>query len=75
MDCEACGGLFGLIGQSNGLPEVRQRALAQEIRMWRRESSITFLEHPEVGEKQSNHLLEGSVNIVNGLFRTLKSST
>ena len=50
-------------------------ALAQEIRRLRRESSITILEHPEEGEKQSNHLAEGSVNIVKGLIRTLKSST
>ena len=35
---------------------------------------ITF-EHPEEGEKQSNHLAEGGVNIVKGLIRTLKSST
>ena len=27
------------------------------------------------GEKQSNHLAEGGVNIVKGLIRTLKSST
>ena len=50
-------------------------ALTQEIRRLRRESSITILEHPEEGEKQSNHLAEGSVNIVKGLIRTLKSST
>ena len=50
-------------------------ALAQEIRRLRRESSITVFEHPEEGEKQSNHLAEGSVNIVKGLIRTLKSST
>ena len=50
-------------------------ALAQEIRRLRRESSITIFEHPEEGEKQSNHLAEGSVNIVKGLIRTLKSST
>ena len=50
-------------------------ALAQEIRRLRRESRITILEHPEEGEKQSNHLAEGSVNIVKGLIRTLKSST
>ena len=50
-------------------------ALAQEIRRLRRESSITILEHPEEGEKQSNHLAEGGVNIVKGLIRTLKSST
>ena len=34
-------------------------ALAQEIRRLRRESSDTILEHPEEGEKQSNHLAEG----------------
>ena len=39
------------------------------------EGSITIFEHPEEGEKQSNHLAEGSVNIVKGLIRTLKSST
>ena len=50
-------------------------ALAQEIRRLRREDSITIFKHPEEGEKQSNHLAEGSVNIVKGLLRTLKSST
>ena len=30
-------------------------ALAQEIRRLRREHSITILDHPEEGEKQSNH--------------------
>ena len=50
-------------------------ALAQVIRRLRREGSITIFEHPEEGEKQSNHLAEGSVNIVNGLIKTLKSST
>ena len=50
-------------------------ASAQEIRSLRREDSITTFEHPEEGEKQSNHLAEGSVNIVKGLIRTLKSST
>ena len=50
-------------------------ALAQEIRRLRREGSITIFEHPEEGEKQSNHLAEGGVNIVKGLIRTLKSST
>ena len=44
-------------------------ALAQEIQIG------TIFEHPEEGEKQSNHLAEGSVNIVKGLIRTLKSST
>ena len=47
-------------------------APAQEIR---REGSTTIFEHPEEGEKQRNHLAEGSVNIVKGLIRTLKSST
>ena len=28
-----------------------------------------------MGKKQSNHLVEGSVNIVKGLLKTLKSST
>ena len=50
-------------------------ALAQEIRRLRREGCITIFEHPEVGEKQSNHLAEGSVNIVKGFIRTLKNST
>ena len=50
-------------------------ALVQEIRRLRREGSITICEHPEEGEKQSNHLAEGSVNIVKGLNRTLQSST
>ena len=50
-------------------------ALAQEIRGLRREGSITIFEHPEEGEKQSNHLAEGSVNIVKGLIRTLMSTT
>ena len=50
-------------------------ALAQEIRRWRREDSITILEHPEEDEKQSNHLADGSVNIVKSLIRTLPSST
>ena len=50
-------------------------ALAQEIRRLRRESSVTVFEQPEEGEKQSNYLAEGSVNIVKGLIRTLKSST
>ena len=48
-------------------------ALAQEIRRLRVQSSITIREHPEEEEKQSNHLAEGSVNIVKGLIRTLKS--
>ena len=47
---------------------------AQEIRRLGR-GSITIFELPEEGEKQSNHLAEGSVNIVKGLIRTLKSST
>ena len=47
-------------------------ALAQEIRRLRREGSITIFEHPEEGEKQINHLAEGSVKFV---IRTLKSST
>ena len=50
-------------------------ALAKEIRRLRREGSITILEHPEEEGKQSNHLAEGSVNIVKGLISTLKSST
>ena len=50
-------------------------ALAQEIRRLRRESSITILDHTEEEEKQSHHLAEDSVNIVQGLIRTLKSST
>ena len=50
-------------------------ALAQEIRRLRRDGNITIFEHPEEGEKQSNHLAEGSVNIAKGLIRTLKSST
>ena len=41
----------------------------------RREASFTIFEHPEEGEKQSNQLAEGSVNIVKGLIRILKSST
>ena len=41
----------------------------------KREGSITIFEHPEEGEEQSNHLAEGSVNIVTVLIRTLKSST
>ena len=55
--------------------EPASLALAQEIRRLRRESSTTFLEHPGKGKKQSNHLAEGSVNIVKGLIKTLKSST
>ena len=39
----------------------------QEIRRLRREGSITIFEHPEEGEEQTNHLAEGSVNIVKGL--------
>ena len=50
-------------------------SLAREIGRLRRENSITILVHPEEGEKQSNHLVEGSVSIVKGLIRTLKSST
>ena len=50
-------------------------ALAQKIRRLRREDSITIFKHPEEDEKQSNHLAEGSVNIVKGLIRNLKSST
>ena len=50
-------------------------ALAQEIRRLRREGSIAIFEHPEEGEKQSNHLAEGNMNIVKGLTRTLKRST
>ena len=42
-------------------------ALAQETRRLIRGSSTTVLEHPEEGEKQSNHM--------KGLIRTLKSST
>ena len=49
--------------------------LAQEIRRLRREGSIAVFEHPDKGKKQSNHLAEGSVNIVLGLIGTLKSST
>ena len=49
--------------------------LAEEIMRLRREGGITIFEHPEEGEKPSNHLAEGSVNIVKGLIRTLKSST
>ena len=52
--------------------EPANLALAQEIRRLRRESSITIFEHPEEGDKQSNHLAEGSVNIVKELIRTLK---
>ena len=37
----------------------------------RREHSIPILEHFEEGEKQSNHLAEGSVNIVKGAIKTL----
>ena len=40
---------------------------APEIRRLRREGSITIFEHFEEGEKQSNHLAEGSVNIVKRL--------
>ena len=47
---------------------------ALEIRRLRRGSSITILEHPEE-EMQDNHLAEGSVDIVKGFIRTLKSST
>ena len=50
-------------------------ALVQKIRTLRRQDSITIFEHPKEGEKQGNHLAEGSVNIVKGLIRTLKSST
>ena len=50
-------------------------ALSQEIRRLRREGSITIFQHLEEGEKQSNHRAEGSVNVVKGFFRTLKSST
>ena len=32
-------------------------------------------EHPEAGEKQSNHLAEGSVDILKRLIRIQKSST
>ena len=35
-------------------------ALTQEIRRLGREGSITIFEHPEEGEKQSDHLAEGS---------------
>ena len=38
-------------------------ALVQEIRRLTREGSITIFEQIEEGEKQSNHLAEGSVNI------------
>ena len=41
----------------------------------RREHSIPILEHLEQEEKQSNNLAEGSVNIVKGAIKTLKSST
>ena len=49
-------------------------AVAQETQRLRRECSIAILEHPEEEEKRSNHLAEGSLNIVKGLIRTLKSS-
>ena len=80
MDCEACGGLVldSLGSQTVTLKcdsEPAVLALAQEIRRLRRESSSTLLGHLEEGEKQSNHLAEGSVNIVKELIRTLKSST
>ena len=55
--------------------EPASLALAQEIRRLTRESSTTIFEHHEEGKKQSNHLAEGSVNIVKGLIRNLKSST
>ena len=68
MDCEACGGLVGLVGQSNSHLKCDNEpaipALAQEIRRLRREGIITIFEHLEEGEKQSNHLVEGGVNIV-----------
>ena len=47
-------------------------ALAQKIGRLRKEDSITIFEHPEEGEKQSNYLAEGSVNIVKGLIRNLE---
>ena len=46
-------------------------ASAQEIRRLRIENSITILEHPEEGEKRSNHLAEGSVDIVKGHHQNL----
>ena len=49
-------------------------ALAQEIRRLRREGSITIFEHLEEGEKQSNHLAEGGVNIVKGLKISTESN-
>ena len=62
MDCEACGGLVGLVGQSNSPllkcdNEPAILALAQEIRRLRRESSITIFEHPEEGRSRATILL------------------
>ena len=63
-----------LIG-AEGFQERATPKRVAEIRRLRREDSIITLEHPEAREKQSNHLAEGSVNIVKGLIRTLRSST
>ena len=50
MDCEACGGLVGLVTlKCDNEPAIL--ALAQEILMLRREGSITIFEHLEEGEK------------------------
>ena len=73
------GGLAGWPGKPNSHLEVRQRAghprVSPEIRKLRRKDSITIFAHLEEGEKQNNHLAEDSVNIVEGLIRTLKGST
>ena len=77
MDCEACGGLDGQLGHSHGHFRVimsQPSSLLSLFLKLRIERSITIFDHPEEGEKQSNHLAEGSVNIVNGLITTFKSS-
>ena len=59
--------IVGLFWQSNSHPKCDNEqailALVQEIRRLRKEGTITIFEHPEEGEKQRNHLVQGGVNI------------
>ena len=74
MDCGACRGLVGWLGQPIGVLEVRQRASHPRVSPGdssvedRRQYHPVF-EQPEEEEKQSIHLSEGSVNIAKSLTR------
>ena len=81
VDCEARGGLVGFLGLKRPPWCVTTSQpfslLPRRIGGWGESvvGSITIFEHPEEREKQTNHLVEGSVNIVKDIIRTLKSST